>query len=70
MVASVNLGYTLMGMTRFGVQVDRDVQFSYEQCEPYYILTGVTGTITQRLSARGTCRRAPATSSSRIGRRS
>ena len=49
-VASVNLGYTLMGVTRFGVQVDRDVQFSYEQREPYYIQTGLTGTITQRLS--------------------
>jgi hypothetical protein len=49
-VASVNLGYTLMGVTRFGIQVDRDVQFSYEQREPYYVLTGLTGTITQRLS--------------------
>jgi hypothetical protein len=49
-VASVNLGYTLMGITRFGVQVDRDVQFSYEQTQPYYVLTGITGTITQGLS--------------------
>jgi hypothetical protein len=49
-VASVNLAYTLMGMTRFGVQVDRDVQYSYEQTQPYYVLTGLVGTITQRLS--------------------
>jgi hypothetical protein len=49
-VATVNLGYTLLGATRFGVQVDRDIQFSYEQREPYYILTGVTATITRRLT--------------------
>jgi hypothetical protein len=49
-VGSVNLGYTLLGTTRFSVQVDRDVQFSFEQREPYYVLTGVTGTITQRLN--------------------
>jgi hypothetical protein len=50
-VATVNLGYTLLGATRFGIQVDRDVQFSYEQREPYYVLTGVTGTITRRLTS-------------------
>jgi hypothetical protein len=50
LVGSVNLGYTLLGTTRLGVELDRDVQFSYEQFEPYYILTGITGTITQRLN--------------------
>ena len=50
LVGSVNLGYTLLGATRFGIQVERDVQFSYEQFQPYYILTGVTGTITRRLN--------------------
>lgn len=50
LVASVNLGYTLMGMTRFGVQFDRDVLYSYEQTQPYYVLTGITGTVTQGLS--------------------
>jgi hypothetical protein len=49
-VASVNLGYTLMGITRFSVQVDRDVQYSYELFEPYYLLTGITGTVTQKLN--------------------
>ncbi len=49
-VASVNLAYTLMGMTRFGVQVDRDVLYSFEQTQPYYVLTGIIGTITQGLS--------------------
>jgi hypothetical protein len=50
LVASVNLGYTLLGATRFAVQVDRDVQFSYEQFRPYYVLTGITATVTHRLT--------------------
>ena len=50
LVASVNLGYTLLGMTRFSAQVDRDVQFSYEQFRPYYVLTGITATVTHRLT--------------------
>jgi len=49
-VASVDLGYTLLGTTRLSARVDRDVAYSYEDLQPYYILTGVTGTITQRLS--------------------
>jgi hypothetical protein len=50
LVGSVNLGYTLLGATRFSVQFDRDVQYSFEQREPYYVLTGVTGSITYALN--------------------
>lgn len=46
-VAAVNLGYTLLGMTRFAVGVDRDVAYSFETTEPYYLLTGITGSVTQ-----------------------
>ncbi len=46
-VASVDLGYTLMGVTRFSVQVSRDVAYSYLPQAPFYLLTGVTGTVTQ-----------------------
>ena len=49
-VASVDLGYTLLGTTRFSARVDRDVAYSYDDLQPYYILTGVTGTVTQRLN--------------------
>jgi hypothetical protein len=49
-VAAVNLGYTLMGATRFAVTADRDVAYSFENQEPYYLLTGVTGTITQQVA--------------------
>lgn len=46
-VASVNLGYTLLGVTRFSVGVTRDVEYSYWIDEPYYVLTGATLTLTQ-----------------------
>lgn len=46
-VASVNLGYTLLGMTRFAVGVERDLAYSFYTDEPYYLLTGITGSVTQ-----------------------
>ena len=48
-VAAVNLGYTLLGATRFAVQVDRDVAYSYDVNEPYYLLTGYGASITQHV---------------------
>ena len=50
-VAEVDLAYVLLGRTRFGVQVDRDIQFSYEADQPYYLLTSVRGSIRQGLGA-------------------
>lgn len=46
-VASVDLGYRLMGVTRFSVSVKRDVEYSYELFQPYYVLTGLTGSVSQ-----------------------
>lgn len=46
-VASVDLGYVLMGITRFSVQMSRDVAYSYDPAEPFYLLTGVTGSVSQ-----------------------
>jgi polysaccharide export outer membrane protein len=48
--ASVDLGYTLRGMTRFAVQSARDVEYSFEPLQPYYLITGVTGSVSQALS--------------------
>jgi hypothetical protein len=48
-VASANIAYVLLGRTRFTVAVDRDVQFSYETIRPYYVLTGVGGSVRQTL---------------------
>jgi hypothetical protein len=47
LVASINLGYTLLGATRFSVGVQRDVEYSFEVTEPYYLLTGLSGSVTQ-----------------------
>jgi hypothetical protein len=52
LVAAVNLAYVLMGRTRLSVGVDRDVQFSYEVLQPYYVLTAFSAAIRQSL-ARG-----------------
>jgi hypothetical protein len=48
-IASVDLTYTLLGTTRFSVLVARDVQYSYEVEQPYYLQTGVSGSIAQQL---------------------
>jgi hypothetical protein len=37
-------------MTRFTVQSARDVEYSFEPLQPYYLLTGVTGSVSQALS--------------------
>jgi len=48
-VADVNLSYVLLGRTRFSVGVKRDIQFSYDIAESYYVLTGVDGSVRQGL---------------------
>jgi hypothetical protein len=48
--ASIDLAYTLRGRTRFSVQSERDVEYSFESSQPYYLGTGVTGSIVQALT--------------------
>jgi hypothetical protein len=48
-VALVNLAYPITEGTRFEVRGQRDVSYSYSMEEPYYVLSVITGTITQRL---------------------
>jgi hypothetical protein len=47
--AAVNLTYTLLGSTRFTGTIARDVQYSYDVRQPYYLQTGFTGSISQQL---------------------
>jgi hypothetical protein len=47
--AAVNLSYTLLGMTKFGLSVHRDVEYSYDIEQAYYLLTGITGSIAQQV---------------------
>jgi hypothetical protein len=48
--ALVDLGYTLRGSTRFAVRGERDVTYSFEVSEPYYVHTGISGSVTQVLA--------------------
>lgn len=48
-VAGVDLSYTLLGDTRFGARVHRDVGFSYEATQPYYVVTGIATSMERRL---------------------
>jgi hypothetical protein len=47
--AAVDVGYVVGGATRLSVQMKRDVEYSFEIAQPYYLQTGFTGTIAQRL---------------------
>jgi hypothetical protein len=49
LVADTAITYTFFGITRATVGVNRDVAFSFELEEPYYLQTGATVTVTQRL---------------------
>jgi hypothetical protein len=47
--ASADLTYTLLGVTQLTLQGTRDVQYSYEIDQPYYLLSGVSGSIAQKI---------------------
>jgi len=46
---AVNLSYTLLGSTRFGFEFGRDVQYSYDVNQPYYLQTRLGGSIAQQI---------------------
>jgi hypothetical protein len=50
MVASVSAASTIGGRTRLEVVSERDITYSFEAQNPYYILTGATLTATPRLT--------------------
>lgn len=43
------LSYTLLGTTRFGVQFKRDVVYSFDVNEPYFLETGFNGSVAQQV---------------------
>jgi hypothetical protein len=47
--ASVNLWYTLLSSTRFDLRATRDIEYSYNVNQPYYLLTGLGGSIAHQL---------------------
>jgi len=47
--ALVDLSYIVLGTTKFTVTAARDVQYSFDVDQPYYLQTGVTASIAQQL---------------------
>lgn len=47
--AAVDLTYILLGTTRFNVNVSRDIQYSYDINQPYYLQTGIVGSFAQQI---------------------
>jgi hypothetical protein len=47
--AAVNLSYTLLDTARVAFQATRDVQYSYDVNQPYYVLAGLNFSVAQRL---------------------
>lgn len=49
LVASGELAYALRA-TKFGVRLRRDIEYSYQQFQPYYLLTDLNLEVTQRIT--------------------
>ena len=49
LTASAGVSYVLLGRTQFSVNVLRDVQYSFDVTTPYYVITGVSGSVDQEL---------------------
>jgi hypothetical protein len=47
--AALDLTYIALDTTKLAVQLTRDIQYSFEVNEPYYLLTGVTASVTQQV---------------------
>ncbi len=45
----VDLTYVALGSTRLAVQAEWDVQYSFDVNQPYYLQTGVSGSIAQQV---------------------
>ena len=52
LVSQLALSYTLLGATIFGVTYDRDVQYSYEAANPYYLDNSVGVFVRRELSGK------------------
>ncbi|MGE5814806.1 MAG: outer membrane beta-barrel protein [Acidobacteriota bacterium] len=52
MVGSATLGYTLLGRTTFTFTAERDVTYSYERFQPYFLINSYGLTIRHRLAGK------------------
>jgi hypothetical protein len=49
MTSAVTLAYTLLGSTRFSLNVGRSVESSYDINQPFYLLTGASASLAQQI---------------------
>jgi hypothetical protein len=49
LIAGGDLRYTLLGVTRFEGHLTRDVSYSFDEFQPFYLESGGRVTVTQRL---------------------
>lgn len=47
--AALGLAYTLLGATRLAVQAIRDVNYSFDPDQPYYLETGLSGSVQRQV---------------------
>jgi hypothetical protein len=52
LVAQLGLSYTLLGTTSFGVTYRRDLTYSYEELQPFFVDASIGASIRQALGAR------------------
>jgi hypothetical protein len=51
LVTSIDLAYTLFGITQLTCGVQREVSYSFDPATPYYVQTGFSGGLTQRFGS-------------------
>ena len=52
LTAAVDLAYVAFGTTRLSLETTRDIQYSYEAEQPYYVLVGIKISLAQRMFGR------------------
>ena len=45
----INLSYSASEMTKFTVRANRDIEYSFDASQPFYLLTGVDGSVAQQV---------------------
>jgi hypothetical protein len=51
-VAAIDLAYVLRGSTQFGFTADRNVEYSFDLVQPYYVSAGLGVRVTQQITER------------------
>ncbi|MEN3339609.1 MAG: putative beta-barrel porin 2 [Acidobacteriota bacterium] len=52
LVAQLGLSYTMLGATTFGVSYRRDLTYSYEELQPFFIANGLGGSLRRAIGGR------------------